>query len=78
MEVPKAQDVTIEAVELAEVENQNPKPNASKKYIPLLGIENGKKVYYQFTKNELKRPRQRAINNPEDCPKESFWSKYGI
>ena len=72
----KAQDTTVSPGEVIEVENQNPKPSANKKYNAVLLIVDGEKVTGLVTDHEMKRILKRAKNNPEDCPKESFWSKY--
>jgi len=72
----KAQETKVSPGEVIEVENQSPQPAANKKYNAVLLIVNGEKVAGLATDHEMKRILDRAEKNPEDCPEESFWSKY--
>ncbi|MDD5598560.1 MAG: hypothetical protein PHV82_11500 [Victivallaceae bacterium] len=72
----KTQETKVSPGEVVTVENQNPKPAANRKYNAVLLIANGEKVTGQVTDHEMKRILDRAKKNPEDCPEESFWSKY--
>ncbi|MDD5697661.1 MAG: hypothetical protein PHH77_03505 [Victivallaceae bacterium] len=70
----KVQNIRLDAGDLVEVENQNPHPAANKAYYAALLIVNGEKNNMLLTANEVRRALQRAKKNPEDCPRESFWS----
>jgi ribosomal protein L21 len=71
----KAQETKVSPGEVIEVENQNPKPAANKKYNAVLLIVNGEKHIGLATGHMIKDMLDRAQKNPEDCPEESFRSK---
>ncbi len=72
----KASKMSASVGEVNKVENQNKLPAANKSYNAVLLIIDGKKVNGLVTDHEMSRILTRAKKNPEDCPAESFWSKY--
>jgi len=65
----------LDTIKFVTVDNKTPHWKANSKYIPVIFQTDDETFTALFTVNDIKRAVKRANKNPEDCPKQSFWSK---
>ncbi len=58
------------------VKNKESKPAAGNHYYPCKIVINNNTYKGLFTRNQLDVAIARAVRNPEDFPKETFWNKF--